>query len=133
MKFDPRIVLETAFQGELRKEAFYAGLENELEKLGFLPALALGAGVGALMGAGSLGLAALTKPKDMTWRGAGFTPGKILGHLADWGTVGAKPAWAAVNAGLSAIPGSASPLAYRPPSISGSPVSALAKKIPGAF
>lgn len=126
-------ILERAFETELLKEAFYAGLGSELEKLGFLPALAVGAGVGALMGAGTMGLAALTKPKDVTWRGAGFRPGKMLGHMANWMTTGGKPGWAAVSAGLSAIPETASPLAFRPPSVSGSPISALAKKIPGSF
>lgn len=125
---------ERGFHLEMKKAAFAAGFSHEMVKTAILPIVA-GLGIAAGMGAGVMGLAAMTKPKDQTWRGAGFTPGKMMSHMFDWATVGlgGPIKGVAAGAGLDALGGSGGkgPMAFRPPSITGSPLSQLTKKVPG--
>lgn len=121
---------ERAFVQELYKLSFARAFAREMEKLGFFPMLA----AGALVGLGTLGMAAATKPEGMTWRGAGFKPGAIGKHFAEM-AVNALPARFAVpvSAAMGLSGPAPRPLAFRPPSISSMPVADAAKKLPGGF
>lgn len=125
---------ERGFMSEMRKTAFVAGFVDQLEKVALIPLIGLG--VGALMGGATMGLAAMTKPKDQTWRGAGFKPSKVMEHMLSWSTagIGGGVKGALVGAGLDAVnTGGKTPMAFRPTGISNSPISQLTKKVPGAF
>lgn len=119
-----------AFVREIQKIAFARTFVQELEKRGFLPMLA----AGALVGLGTLGMAAATKPGDMTWRGAGFKPGAIGRHFAEM-AVNALPTRFAVPIGTAmslSAPGPR-PLSFAPKAVSSMAVADAGKKLPGGF
>jgi hypothetical protein len=126
--------------------AFLGGFEDEAEKLGFdkeafLPALA----AGLLVGGASLGLGALAKPGNMSWRQwmPRGTAMKTLGHFGSLSTLMSPGAGGAMGLGLrgfgaqQVFGGAAQaprPFPFRPPTISGLGYKSFTgNQAPGAF